>query len=95
MEIDLDDVFIEFCARNYPLEAEPICALWQHDGTIYLQQDDDDNPTRIGTMLIYRLLPAVAHDAGVSLHDALDYVSEDTAQYIALLDDEALNLTRT
>ena len=88
MEIDLNDVCIEFCTRNYPLEAEPICALWQYDGTIYLQEDDDDDPTRIGTMLIYRLLPAVAHDAGVSLLDALDYISEDTAQYIALLDDE-------
>jgi len=88
MGITLDDVSIEFCTRNYPLEAEPICALWQYDGTIYLQEDDDDDPTRIGTMLIYRLLPAVAHDAGVSLRDALDYISEDTAQYIALLDDE-------
>ena len=88
MEIDLDDVSVEFCTRNYPLEAEPICALWQYDGTIYLQEDDDDDPTRIGTMLVYRLLPSVAHDAGVSLLDALDYISEDTAQYIALLDDE-------
>jgi hypothetical protein len=52
MEIDLDDVSVEFCTRNYPLEAEPICALWQYDGTIYLQEDDDDDPTRIGTMLL-------------------------------------------
>jgi hypothetical protein len=63
---------------------------WQYDGAIYLHRGgeaDDDIPTRIGTVLVYRLLPAVAHDAGVSLRDALDYISGDTAQYIALLDD--------
>jgi hypothetical protein len=97
MEIDLENVAIEFCTRNYPLESEPSRALWRYDGAIYLREyedsEDADHDTQIGTIGAYRLLPEVAHDARMALSDALDYVSENTAQYIQLLNQEGTGLS--
>jgi hypothetical protein len=96
IEVDLDDVSIEFRTRNYPLEAEPSRALWQYDGTIYLHEGDEDvdsAQTRIGTMRAYRVLPDVAHDARFSLFDVLDCLTEDTAQYAVLLDEAGTDIS--
>ena len=67
MDIDVEDVSIEFCTRNWPLGAEPNRALWRFDGTIFLPKDDTDDDVQIWSLCAYRLLLSVAYDAARKL----------------------------
>jgi GNAT superfamily N-acetyltransferase len=86
-KVDLGCLYIELASHHFPLNSEPDRAVWRFDGKIGLVVDDAGAEVDIGRMTVYRLVPQVASDAGISLCDALDCISEDLAHYTELVED--------